>query len=355
MESYHAMVEAASRWIDRVAATIVEAIDCFRPKRLFRLVEQQNGTFVLQVPGQGEPQDWCGKPIRISDGRIDAAISAQLETVLRGAEVELVLLPKYFMFRLLELPRRASVFLDGIVRAQIDRLTPWSLTDAAFGWHPSAEPQGDRLTVMIAATARTLVAPFVNAVSSLGVDLVSVAAALDEPRPAVSAIKILEHKAGQATQQRRIRRLLIGVLGAAGVLSAVSSMASAVGGSAIEAQHEELMARIAERRAAIQSGKASAAVLDLERRKHEVPSSVIVIEALSRILPDDTYLTELRIVGDKVQIVGMTRDAPTLIRLLEHTSHFKRATFFSPTTRSKTESAEHFSIEAHIEPVFALE
>ncbi len=177
---------------------------------------------------------------------------------------------------------------------------------------------------------------------------------MQQPRPDIAAIKICEQKSGQAADQRRFRRILIMLLAVAGVFSAVSVAASAVIGGVIETQRDDLTRRIAERRAAIQSGHdgTSEAALDLQRHKHETPSSVIVIEALSRVLPDDTYLTELRILGDKMQIVGVTRDAPSLIRLIEQTSHFSRATFFAPTTRSPSEAGERFSIEAHIEPVY---
>jgi len=354
MSSYRAVVEASSRWIDRVATTIVEGRESLRSRRLYRLVEQQDGAFVLQGTSQREALDAVGGPVHIVDGHIDAFVSAKLAEILRGAEVELVLQSNRFMFRLLELPRRASDFLEGIIRAQIDRLTPWSAADAAFGWYRSTETANDRMAVIIAATARALIAPFISAIASLGADTIVVSAALQQPRPDIAAIKICEQRTGRVAGQRRIRRILIGLLAAAGVFSAVSVAASAVIGGVIEAQRDDLTRRIAERRASIQPGHdgTSEAALDLQRHKHETPSSVIVIEALSRVLPDDTYLTELRILGDKLQIVGVTRDAPALIRLIEQTSHFTRATFFAPTTRSPSESGEHFSIEAHIEPVY---
>jgi len=92
----------------------------------------------------------------------------------------------------------------------------------------------------------------------------------------------------------------------------------------------------------------------LERRKFQTPSSVIVLEVLSQILPDHTYVTELRIEGDKLRVIGVTRDAPGLIRLIEQSPHFTRATFFAPTTRGPSDPGERFHIEAQIEPVFAL-
>ena len=88
----------------------------------------------------------------------------------------------------------------------------------------------------------------------------------------------------------------------------------------------------------------------LERRKHQTPASVIVLEALSRTLPDHTYVTELHLAGNKLQIVGITRDAPSLIALIEQSQHFTRATFYAPTTRSPSDYGERFHIEARVEP-----
>jgi general secretion pathway protein L len=76
-----------------------------------------------------------------------------------------------------------------------------------------------------------------------------------------------------------------------------------------------------------------------------------VLEELSRILPDNTYVTELRIDGNTVQIVGITDDAPSLIRLMEQSSHFSRATFFAPTTHAPSERGDRFHVEAKLEPL----
>jgi general secretion pathway protein L len=127
----------------------------------------------------------------------------------------------------------------------------------------------------------------------------------------------------------------------------------AIGGS-LESRQSELAREINQRRVLLragQNGLARDASGLLDRRKHETPATVIVLEALSEILPDDTYVTELRVEGTKVQIIGVTHDAPALIRLIEQSPHFTHATFFAPTTRAPTDPGDRFHIEARIEPV----
>ena len=92
------------------------------------------------------------------DGTIGAASPRQLGEVLQGSHIDLILRPSRFLFRPLDLPKRAGEFLEGIVRSQIDRLTPWSAAEAVFGWTPPHDAAKDRIELTVVATARARVA-----------------------------------------------------------------------------------------------------------------------------------------------------------------------------------------------------
>jgi general secretion pathway protein L len=359
MNSLHQFLAACARWIDCVATAIVALRGWFVKSRPVELIEESGGEFSLRSDGKdaaGREHPQAAR-IRIVDGKLVGALPGAVAAKLKACRAELVLQPARFMFRPLELPRRAGEFLDGIVRSQVDRLTPWSPAEAAFGWSPPTDAGNDRISVTVAATARALITPLVEAVAALGADsiVVSTYAQPQSPGGAVVAIKVLEHTVRGALELRRVRRALVAGLIGAGLIAGAAVAAQIVVGDDLEARQLDIGRRIADRRTTLRAGDATrdSALAALERRKHETPASVIVLEALSQILPDHTYVTELRITGDKMQVVGVTRDAPSLIRLIEQSSQFARATFFAPTTRSPTEPGEHFHIEARIEPVFA--
>ncbi|MEA2936221.1 MAG: ral secretion pathway protein [Variibacter sp.] len=333
-----------ARWIDTVAAAIVALLASLRARRSVRITEQDDGSFTIGA-----------ERVRIVDGQVVASQPANVENALRGSHGELELKPARFLFRPLELPQRATEFLDGVVRTQIDRLTPWSASDAAFGFGPPQQTGTDRMTVTVAATARALVQPLIDALSGAGAESVAVWTTGPDAVP----IRVLDHSARGVIDIARVRRALVAVLIGAGLLAGVSASAAAVYGYKLNGEQEELTRRIAERRAALRAGRETGAQIAtplraLERRKYQTASSVIVLDVLSQILPDHTYVTELRIEGDKLRVIGVTRDAPSLIRLMEQSPHFTRATFFAPTTRAPSDPGERFHIEAQIEPVFAV-
>ena len=87
----------------------------------------------------------------------------QTRSLLARSSVDVMLAPSRFIFRSLELPQGARPFLDGVVRSQIDRLTPWSANEAAFGWSEPTDAGNGQIAITIAATARSLVAPIARA------------------------------------------------------------------------------------------------------------------------------------------------------------------------------------------------
>ena len=107
-----------------------------------------------------------GRKIPSTIAFTDGAAPASLAAVVRGSRVEIVLQPKRFLFRPLELPARAADFIEGIVRAQIDRLTPWSASEAVFGCTAPSASGGESITTTIAATTRKAVTGYVQALSA---------------------------------------------------------------------------------------------------------------------------------------------------------------------------------------------
>jgi general secretion pathway protein L len=355
MSDLQSWVAGFSRWIDDAAVALSRITGLLRMTRVVQLVEQENGDFVLTRAGApGKP---VGGPLRITDGRIVGTVSPTVRALLAGSQIDLVLNPSRFIFRPLELPSRAGEFLDGVVRAQIDRLTPWSAAEAAFGWSAPRPAGADRIVVTVAASARALIAPVVEALVDQRADSIRALTFAEEADAQSAPIQILVQRAGAQQRLSRQRRKLVAALIVTSAAFVVSAGAEIVVGANLEAQRVDLERRYAMRRAELVSGRNSLtdeAVAGLEARKRATPAGVIVLEALSRTLPDDTYLSELRIEGEKVQIAGLTRDAPALIRLIEQSQHFSRATFFAPTTRAPTETRERFHIEAHIEPIFQI-
>src|SRR5262249_9041639 len=159
-------------------------------------------------------------------------------------------------------------------------------------------------------------------------------------------IILLEQSISSLLDFHRVRHAVLVVLLAIVAGGMLTTAGSSVYADMLQSRHDELARKIAELRArARAAGDASSDARTeglgaLEIRKRETPASVLVLESLSRLLPDHTYVTELRIEGKRVQVIGVTRDAASLIKLIEESSHFTQATFFAPTTRIVSPAGE---------------
>jgi general secretion pathway protein L len=341
-------IAAVAGVIDTVAGRII------RPRQIV-LAEGDDDTFLAKAIAARNLPALPEVSFRLVKGRPHPALPTDWQTAFRGSRVEVQLQSAHVMFWPLDFPSQAGDFLDGMIRTQVDRLTPWTVNDAVYGWSAPTRTANDRIAVNFAATSKLKVQPILQlagALEAASVDVFVTAAASEGPADRIKLLdKSLRSALGQTVDVPRLLRI---ILLSAGLAAAASLLVTAYLGGSLQSEQEQLQRRISQRRAALRldPNAGGSGLSLLAKRKQVTPSTVMVLEAISRVLPDNTYVTELRIEGDKVQVVGMTQDAPSLIRLIEQSPQFTRATFFAPTTRAQNDPGERFHIEAHITAYF---
>src|SRR5205807_9559991 len=103
------------------------------PRRQISIIEGDGDTFTAKaapVKGAALPNI----SFQVVNGQPSPPLPPDWKTVLGGGRIEFLLKPDRVLFRSLEFPKRAVDFLEGMIRTQIDRLTPWTANDAVFGW-----------------------------------------------------------------------------------------------------------------------------------------------------------------------------------------------------------------------------
>ncbi|WP_076862731.1 PilN domain-containing protein [Bradyrhizobium mercantei] len=258
--------------------------------------------------------------------------------------------------RSINVPAQARDLLAGIVRNQIERLFPWRASQAAYGFNVAAGEDAGILNVQVLATSRATLDEVCGELNALGlrVDRVVAGQGRDGATPAVT----LWSRLAEATDTNlsRTRRMIGGLLAAAVCLTLAVNVWAFMAAASADGESDEVGSRLATLQRQIKGNSSKEAIASLapaERAralKETSPVAVVVVEALSRALPDTSYLTELNMDGATLRITGLAGDAPSLIAPLERSGHFKDVHFFAPTTRNADGGRFVFHIEARVEP-----
>ena len=362
------------RWLEVLTATYFAWREARRAHQSVT-VACENGRFVVrklrQDRGSGARK---GRPDAAEENRVMAVLAAGARTpgeVTRAARRCLVVfeLPAdMVVVRRIAVPAQAREFLPGIVRNQLDRLSPWHADQVVHGFDANENEQdAAALDVHVLIALRADIARARDELAAIGLAVDRIVAR-QPPPPSPQSQRRQGRVGAPVTLWSRLvdvspeqhahacRRVGAGIAAAVAVslglsLWAITSAASLGGES------EEVAARVKALQRQIQ-GPASIASLNPSARawyaKEISPTAAIVLEALSRALPDGAYLTELRLENANLRMIGLANDAPSLIAPLEHSGHLNDVHFFAPTTRGPDGTLFRFNIEARVEPHFKM-
>jgi len=84
----------------------------------------------------------------------------------------------------------------------------------------------------------------------------------------------------------------------------------------------------------------------LVNRRNQRPAAIQVLQDLTQLVPDSTWLNHLELAGARVKIRGESANASELVTTIENSAMFKGATFDGSVTRDPKSDRERFAISA---------
>lgn len=91
-------------------------------------------------------------------------------------------------------------------------------------------------------------------------------------------------------------------------------------------------------------GQRLEALEQVRERWEATPDPLEILSALSRLLPDDTHLQQLKIRDRELTLRGRSAQASALIALLEQAPEFERPRFLSPVTQQAGKELFHLAV-----------
>ncbi|SDZ89262.1 PilN domain-containing protein [Rubrimonas cliftonensis] len=256
--------------------------------------------------------------------------------------------PAAAVTRRVSLPLAAERDLEAVVGFEMDRLTPFP-ADALY-WRceiAARRPGQGALDADVVFVPR---APFAGVAAALAdAGLPVVGAALPGPDGA-----LLPLRGGAEAAQRRAPRwgARLAWLGAAAsvalcaawaglALQTLEDRATALEEQALALRRAAVAAQ--DQRRAAEAADAARLALDLRAR---TPLAAEALAELSAILPDDAWLSALRLTEEAVEITGHAADAVALVALIDASPGFAAPRFLAPITREPGEAGERFTLTA---------
>ncbi len=83
-------------------------------------------------------------------------------------------------------------------------------------------------------------------------------------------------------------------------------------------------------------------------QKHATPPMIDVLDTVSRVLADDTWVSQFRYVNNTLQLTGQSASASNLIASLEKQDIFHNVKFISPVTKDIRTGLERFKISTEV-------
>ena len=265
-------------------------------------------------------------------------------TVLRLGEADV-------LAKNLSLPLAAERELDQVLAFEMDRETPFKPEELYWNYRTTAsDRQTGRLSVRLLVLPKASLDPLLTDLAAVGIQPRRVEIA-DGPDRGFYVPLNGDGSHSHPASNRLLwpAAVCCAVLAIAAVVTPFVRQEITIASLEREINVNRAAAAEAESlRQEIDRLSGSAGFIESERDKAGRP--LIVLSAATRLLPDDSYLTEMELRQRKVTLSGRSAGAARLIGALAADGEFRNPGFSAPVTRLEALRAELFTINAEVGP-----
>jgi general secretion pathway protein L len=275
------------------------------------------------------PEDW---------GHLGVNFTHALHGLSAGTvETTLIISASQVVRRQLRLPPTPDRDLPGLLSFEIERHTPFKLEEAYFSYLRDGA-HGDSMDITIDVAPRRVVDPLIAALSQMGFPPTHVALG-DEARN-VAGLGTTSAREGPRLAAAALVLLLVAA--AVSPLFRLEAIADGLSQDLQTARQDVgLVAEGDDARAL-----ATRRFLDNERLTRSSP--LAVLNELSGLLPDGTWLVQYGQAGRAVTLEGQTETSAGLIPLLESSERFNSIEYDAPVTLEGRDGRERFTFSLRL-------
>lgn len=319
------------------------------------LIELDGSQCRLRFGGYGNTEVLASAPLGIDDELPEMLAAPLRHRSGKAAKVLLRLPADCGLHKVIGLPAAAEATLGNVLRFEMDRHTPFNSEQVYFGYRVlKREADQQRLLVELQLVPRSYLDPLLQRLAALEVrpSRVALGEASDGGQPELW-IDLRQPGVPGARGAWGNRRLLLWSLLLLGLAALLLLPLQQREHAAERLQQELAQPRaLAERAAQVQQQlqQLEAGRDYLAQQQVRASAMLELLEELTRLLPDHTWLTRFEVGPERVRLEGESSEASSLIGLLEGSQRLHNVSFASPITSNPRTQRDRFSLLAERQP-----
>jgi general secretion pathway protein L len=310
------------------------------------LLVPQAGEVQLLKAGPAGLEPLAALPLPVTPAELDAVLESRLASLPRWS-----LLPAVQVLRRpLLLPAAAAERLREVVGFEIDRQTPFTAEAVYFDARIVGRRADGQLEAELVVVRRQGVDRALESLGPIAQGLAGLDVADADGQPLGVNLLPPALRVRRASPARTWNLIAVVVALLALVFAGwqvLSNRRAAADGFAAEVERSAAQARgVAAQRQQLVDLVEGARFLQAQRAAR--PTTVEILDELTRLLPDNTYLEKVSVEGDRLLLIGLSPEAPGLVKVLEGSKLWTSPALTGALQMDRRTRLDRFSMTAQL-------